>query len=133
AALIYRRSGQIFITRNTAVHSGVDTETNAAILSVENLPDAGRFCVNWEVIGLGAVFLIAMLLIVSFLLMKKMQKLTLRQMIAGDTGKKKRDRRIYSVKRENLTGILTKRFMFSRKGTFVGVLLSLSVGSVIFL
>lgn len=133
AALIYRRSGQIFITRNTAIHSGVDTETNAAILSVENLPDAGRFCVNWEVIGLGAVFLTAMLLIVSFLLMKKMQKLTLRQMIAGDTGKKKRDRRIYSVKRENLTGILTKRFMFSRKGTFVGVLLSLSVGSVIFL
>lgn len=133
AFLLYRKAGQIFITRNTAVHSGVDIKANAAILSVENLPDAGRFCVNWENIRTGAMFLIAVLLIISFLLMKKMQKLTLRQMIAGDTGKKKRDRRIHSVKRENLTGVLTRRFMFSRKGTFIGVLMSLSIGSVIFL
>ena len=32
-----------------------------------------------------------------------------------------------------VSGILTKRFMFSRKGTFVGILLSLSIRSEIFL
>ena len=32
-----------------------------------------------------------------------------------------------------MTGILTKKLMYARKSTFVGILLSLSMGSVIFL
>ena len=55
------------------------------------------------------------------------------KMIIKDTSKARKNRKIYSLKHENLTGILTKRFMFSRKGTFIGILLSLSIGSVIFL
>lgn len=42
-------------------------------------------------------------------------------------------RKIYSKNRSNLTGILTRKFMFARKGDFVGILLSLSIGSVLFL
>ena len=42
-------------------------------------------------------------------------------------------RKIYSLKRKDLTGVLTKKFMFSRKKTFIGIILSLSVGSVLFL
>ena len=133
AALIYRRVGRIFITRNVTLHSGVDTSANTAQLSVSDLPDAGTFYVNWKVLWMGAAFLVLVLAAVSFLLMRRMRKLTIRQMLVSDTGKRKRNRKIFSLKRENLTGILTKRFMFSRKGTFAGVLLSLSVGGVIFL
>lgn len=133
AALIYRSFGRIFIPRNVTLHSGVDTEATAEALSVSALPDAGDFYVNWKVLWLGAFFLIFVLAAVSLLLVRKMRRLTIRQMLAGDGGKGKRNRNIYSLKRENLTGILTKRFMFSRKGTFAGILLSLSIGSVIFL
>ena len=73
------------------------------------------------------------LALISLVLVRKMRKLTLRQMIAKDASDGKRNRKIYSLKHENLTGILAKKFMFSRKGTFIGILLSLSVGSVIFL
>ena len=70
---------------------------------------------------------------ISLILVRKMRSLTLRQMISRDTAKGRKDRNICSLKRANLTGVLTKRFMFARKGTFLGILLSLSVGSVLFL
>lgn len=133
AALIYGRAGRIFITRNVTAHSGVSTEETAAEMSVSLLPDAGAFQVDWQIIASGALFLLLFLAVISFVLVRKMRSLTLREMIAKDTAKGRKNRKIYSLKKENLTGILTKRFMFSRKGTFVGILLSLSVGSVIFL
>lgn len=133
AALIYGRVGRIFITRNVTVHSGVGTEETAAALSVSDLPDAGVFHIDWGMIAGGAVFLILFLVVISLILVRKMRSFTLRQMISRDTQKRRKNRKIYSLKHENLTGILTKRFMFSRKGTFFGILLSLSVGSVLFL
>ena len=133
AALIYGRVGRIFITRNVSVHSGVSTEETASVLSVSDLPDAGAFHIDWRMIAGGAVFLILFLVVISLILVRKMRSLTLRQMISRDTEKGRKNRKIYSLKHGNLTGILTKRFMFSRKGTFIGILLSLSIGSVLFL
>lgn len=133
AALVYGKAGRIFITRNVTVHSGVSTEETAAELSVSDLPDAGAFQIDWGIIAEGAVFLILFLAVISLILVRKMRSLTLRQMISRDTAKGRKDRKICSLKRANLTGVLTKRFMFARKGTFLGILLSLSVGSVLFL
>lgn len=138
AALIYRKVGRIFITRNqvgenVARHTGVSTEENAAELSVSALPDAGVFHVDFRIIWMGALFLILVLALISIVLVRRMRQLTLREMIAKDPAGRKKNRKIYSLRHENLTGILAKKFMFSRKGTFIGILLSLSVGSVIFL
>ena len=138
AALIYRKVGRIFITRNqvgenVARHTGVSTEETAAELSVSALPDAGVFHVDFRIIWMGAFFLILVLALISLVLVRRMRQLTLREMIAKDPAGRKKNRKIYSLRHENLTGILAKKFMFSRKGTFIGILLSLSVGSVIFL
>lgn len=138
AALIYRKVGRIFITRNqvgenVARHTGVSTEETAAELSVSALPDAGVFHVDFRIIWMGALFLILVLALISIVLVRRMRQLTLREMIAKDPAGRKKNRKIYSLRHENLTGILAKKFMFSRKGTFIGILLSLSVGSVIFL
>ena len=131
AALIYQKAGRIFITQNQTYHTG-DNGGNLKYAAV-NLPDAGKFQVNLDVMLGGAVFFILVLTIISVLLIRRMRKLTIRQMIAKDTGKAPWKRRIYSIRHSNLTGILTRKFMFSRKGTFIGILLSLSVGSIIFL
>lgn len=138
AALIYRKVGRIFITRNqvgenVARHTGVSTEETAAELSVSALPDAGVFHVDFRIIWMGALFLILVLALISIVLVRRMRQLTLCEMIAKDPAGRKKNRKIYSLRHENLTGILAKKFMFSRKGTFIGILLSLSVGSVIFL
>lgn len=133
AALIYSKTGRIFITRNISIHSGVSIGETASELSVSDLSNAGVFHVDWQIIVYSAVFLLLFLAVISVILVHKMSTLTLRQMIIKDTSRARRSRKIYSLKHDNLTGILTKRFMFSRKGTFIGILLSLSIGSVIFL
>lgn len=132
AALLYARIGRIFVTRNVAHHGGIDTAQIAAEQSVSNVPDAGTFYVNGALIIQAAVLLAVILALISFLLLRRMHKLSLRQMMTGDGGKHY-SRKIMSLRHVSLTGVLTKRFMFARKGTFIGILLSLSIGGVIFL
>ena len=131
ATVIYRKSGQIFIIQNQTYHTGggsTDLE-NAAI----NLPDSGEFHISWNTAVYGAIFLFIVLFLISWMMLSRMKKMTARQMIAKDTGKHGKNRKIYSTKHGNLTGVLTKKFMLSRKSTFFGILLSLSIGSIIFL
>ena len=80
----------------------------------------------------GAACLVFVLLALSILFTWRMKKQTIRQMMAADTRKRKK-RKIYSTRHGNMADILTRKFMFSRKGAFLGILLSLSLGSVIFL
>lgn len=133
AMVIYHKIGRIFITRNVTMHSGVATGERAAELSVSNLPETGIFHINQKIILYSAVFLILFLMGISLLLVKKMHKLTLHQMLVKETSQRRKNRKIYSLKHENLTDILVKKFMFTKKGMFLGILFSLSVGSVIFL
>lgn len=130
-AILYQRIGKIFIApESSVVHTGVQYQdmSDAAV----NLPEAGRFYVNRDFIMTGAVLMLAFLMIVSFLLMLRMRKYTIRQMRVQET-KTFRRRKIYSQRHKKMADILTGKFMFSQKKTFVLMLLSLSVGSIIFL
>ena len=131
AAFTYGKTGQIFIPQNQINHIGIDSKNleNAAI----NLPDAGKFHINQNILIDGAVFLFAVLLVICWMMIRRMKKMTIRQMLVKDTAKHSKDRKIYSIRHGNMIGILTKKFMYARKSTFVGILLSLSMGSVIFL
>lgn len=130
AALLYRRSGQIFITQSQVVHTGVSGQED---LGVAGLPDAGSFSASWDVMLFGAVFVFCMLVLICARLVRRMKQRSIRQMMEKDTEKYAKNRKIYSVKRENMAGVLTKKFMFSRKSILFGILLSMSVGSIIFL
>lgn len=54
-------------------------------------------------------------------------------MQAQNTHTRKQSRRIYSIKCSNMTGILSRKFLFERKWTFAGIIVSLSLGGVLFL
>lgn len=131
ASFIYGKAGQIFIPQNQINHIGAGSQNleNAAI----NLPDVRNFHVSLKVLVCGAVFLLVVLLVISLMMVRRMKKMTIRQMLVKDTEKHSKDRKIYSIRHSNMTGILTKKFMYARRSTFVGILLSLSMGSVIFL
>ena len=132
ASLIYAHSGRIFVAHDGRLHSGVDMAENVETLAATNLPDAGAFHVDWSLIGGGAVFLLLLLVLTSALLVRQMRRFSLRQLQAGEGGVP-RSRRIISLHRASLTGVLTKRFMLARKRTFASIILSLALGSVIFL
>lgn len=132
ANLLYRKIGKIFIAQDQTFHTGVGNTKQLEQMAL-NLTNAGNFYINWSVIFMGAMFLLVLLALISWMLVGRMKKLTIRQMIAKDTGKGRVIRRSYSLRHSNMAGILTKKFMFYRKGTFLGILLSLAVGSIVFL
>ncbi|EGB92979.1 FtsX-like permease family protein [Clostridium sp. D5] len=129
ASLIYRVGGRIFVyPEDFIVHQSGDTKLTAV-----NLPAPGKFHVSEDIIAGGAVFFLVLILLISFILVRRMHRLTLRELLAKEGGKKRKNRKIYSIKFSNLTGVLTKKFMFARKGAFIGILLSLSAGCLLFL
>lgn len=130
AGAIYQKAGRIFILRDQTRHTGVDDAVQK--YGVASLPDAGNYQINWHTIVWGLLGLIIAVLIISGIFVYRMRKQSVRQMLTGEFVKHPK-RRIYSLTHGNLTGILTKKFMFSRKGTFIGILLSLSIGSILFL
>jgi ABC-type antimicrobial peptide transport system permease subunit len=132
AGLIYRSFGKIFIVQEQARHTGIGMEQQLERMAI-NLPDAGDFQISWSVFSGGAVYLVIVLFVLSWMLIRRMKKQTIWQMIIKDNKKKLKSRKIHSIRRSNMAGVLTNKFMFSRKGTFVGILMSLSVGSIIFL
>lgn len=131
AALIYRRVGQIFVLpEDFTIHSGtVKEQVNA----VSSLPAPGKFLVSFDIMIGAAVFMIILILLTALLLVRRMKKLTARELIAKETGRKQTRRKIYSKRSGSLTGVLTKEFMFAQKGAFAGILISLSIGGIIFL
>lgn len=131
AWLIYKKIGRIFIVQNQTYHSG--TAELAKEQAVSNLPKVGAYCVNKTILVWNFLFLILVIWGICTALIKKMKKQTIHQMMNGNFSNHK-NRKIYSLNHKNLTKILTKKFMFGRrKGTLIGILLSLSLGSVIFL
>ncbi len=128
--LVYQKAGRIFLLQNQVRHSGAEGAVQE--LAAANLPDAGAYHLSWHVMAGGAACLALVFLALSILFTQRMKKQTIRQMMAQDVRKRKK-RRVYSTRHGNMADILTRKFMFSRKGAFLGILLSLSLGSIIFL
>lgn len=128
--LIYQKIGRIFLPQDQTRHVGGSSP--AEEFGAAGLPDAGAYQVSWRICAAGALCLIAAFLVISGIFICRTRNTTIRQRLTGDLVKR-RDPKIYSIRRGSLTGILTRKFMLSRKGTFVGILLSLSIGSIIFL
>ncbi len=70
---------------------------------------------------------------IGYLMVKGIRKKSLREAISeqGDIGL--RNRRIYGFRRNDLSGIAVRKFMFGKKRKIIGILVSLSLGGCIFL
>lgn len=91
------------------------------------------FFLDEKTIWFALIFLTVFFILICIHLMKKLRKMTLIQKIHKEVKYKKRSRKIFSKKKSNMTTVLTKKFMFNKKGTFVGILISLSLGGLIFI
>lgn len=132
AMLVYEKIGRIFVgvpgggVKNVHFHGQTD------VADIRAIGDIGKFYIDGKVMLGGAVFLLLFLAVISGMLVRRMRRLSWARMMGKDTGQK-RSRKIYSLRHASLTGVLTKKFMFGRKGAFFGMILSLSVGGIIFL
>lgn len=133
ADFFYSRMGEMFVNQDIGlVRGGLHTESASQVASQIQV-EAGSFSISQGAVIWGAAFLFALILIISAVFVHRMKRHTWAEIIAQNADGKKRSRRIYSLKRENMTHILTRKFVFERKGIFFAVILSLSLGGVLFL
>lgn len=133
AALLYGKIGQIFVGVQNKGFRHTGGNQDLAGISAANIGESGQFYVDEKLIWYSLVFFVAVLAVMSCHLVRKMRSYTWGQMIRKESGKKKKKRKIYCLHRENLSDILTKKFMFGKISSFFGILFSLSIGGIIFL
>lgn len=130
---LYHKVGKIFVPTQETMHSGITTAQRVEIETSAQRTPIGDFSVDGAAIIWSAVFFFAVLGLISIVLVWRMRKRTLRQLMVNEAPISQHARKIYSTKRGDMTSVLAHKFMFERKGLLIGLLLSLSVGSVIFL
>ena len=133
AALLYGKIGQVFVGVQNKGFRHIGGKQDLASISAANIGESGRFYVDEKLIWYSLVFFVAVLVVMSFHLVRKMRSYSWGQMIRKESGKRKKNRKIYCLHRENLSDILTKKFMFGKISSFFGILFSLSIGGIIFL
>ena len=131
ARLMYSNFNTVFINRDV-VNSGTHTNETQSFLAAAELK-AGNFHISYTAIVFEAVFLAVAMCFIAWKIKCQTQKGVSIQLLKGDNDKKRKNRTIYSKGKRSLFNVLIEKFMLERKRTFLGILVSLSLGGVIFL
>lgn len=91
----------------------------------------GEFKIDNSSLGMGFILFFIFLLLCCILTIRNMRKYTQTEKIRNYSGR--RNRKIVCLKRHNLMGVLSKRFILTKSSTFIGIIISLSLGGVLFI
>lgn len=131
AKLMYSNFNTVFINRDV-VNSGTHTNETQSFLAAAELK-AGNFHISYTAIVFEAAFLVVAMCFIAWKIKCQTQKSVSIQLLKGGNDKKRKNRTIYSKGKLSLFNVLIEKFMIERKRTFLGILVSLSLGGVIFL
>ena len=131
AKLMYSNFNTVFINRDV-VNSGTHTNETQSFLAAAELK-AGNFHISYTAIVFEAAFLVVAMCFIAWKIKCQTQKSVSIQLLKGGNNKKRKNRTIYSKGKLSLFNVLIEKFMLDRKRTFLGILVSLSLGGVIFL
>lgn len=133
AQLLYANIGTAFVDQNIGgMQAGVHISNSEKFLSFSKV-ETGVFLVSWRAIWIGVILSLVLMIMVSFILIHKIRKYTLVQLIKQNKKEVFRNRKIYSLSHCNLQSVLVRKFMFRNLGSFIGIIISLSIGGIIFL
>ena len=107
AALLYGKIGQIFVGVQNKGLRHIGGKQELAGISAANIGEAGRFYIDEKLIWCSLIFFVVVLAVMSFYLVRKMRSYSWGQMIRKESGKRKKNRKIYCLHRENLSDIPT--------------------------
>ena len=131
AKLMYSNFNTVFINRDV-VNSGTHTNETQSFLAAAELK-AGNFHISYTAIVFEAAFLVVAMCFIAWKIKCQTQKSVSIQLLKGGNDKKRKNRTIYSKGKLSLFNVLIEKFMLERKRTFLDILVSLSLGGVIFL
>lgn len=91
------------------------------------------FYIAYSAIMYGAIFYGIFIILICVRLIARMNKYSDSQVMQGSDRLKHSSRKIYALRRRRLVDVMTNRFMFGNKRTFIGIIISLSLGGILFL
>lgn len=129
----YANIGTAFVNQNIGdMQAGVHVSDTEKFLSASKV-EAGDFLISWRAILFGAILFLILMIVVSFILLRKIRRYTLIQIMKESEKENFHNRKIYCQKHCNMPDVLSRKFMFRNPGTFLGIIISLSIGGIIFL
>lgn len=129
--LFYRRFHQVFT--GASLPASAVSNIPAGTEQVQNAVGQADFHVAWNAVFTGFFLFTVALALIAYITVRSMRKHTLRQILNESRDIEKHNHKIYSKRHVRMTDILVRKFMFSKKLRFVGLLLSLSLGGSLFL
>lgn len=135
AKLFYNNFAEIF-TKNNAIFKEVHTGTtdNGSLNNLLNNNDiVSKFYISTDAILIGFAVLIILLLLISFILMRKINKNTIISLIRKNKTISIKNRTCHSKRTKQLSNVIINKFMYERKCVFLGVVISLAIGGILFL
>ena len=131
AKLMYSNFNTVFINKDV-VNSETHINGTQSFLAATELK-AENFHISYTAIMFEAIFLAVAMCFIAWKIKCQTQKGVSIQLLKGENDKKRKNRTIYSKGKISLFNVLIEKFMLERKRTFLGILISLSLGGVIFL
>lgn len=131
--IFFKRIGTAFVEQNIgSVQAGVHISQAEKFFAASTV-DAGSFMISWKAVWFGMAVFLILLCLISYTILKKIQKYTVIQIMRGNKREICQTRKIYSKKHSDMVGVLTRKFMFANSGSFLGMIVSLALGGIIFL
>ncbi len=133
-SLVYQKFSGVFGGKG-AGHTGagaIEEGLSAADRTLAEGTEGIQFCLSWDAMIFGFVFLLISLAAAAFLVVRSLRKHSLKEVMSGDASFT-RKRKIYALRPVNMAGVVVRKFMFGNKRRVIGILLSLSLGGCIFL
>ncbi len=127
-SLIYDKFSGVFSGKGIAAENGL----SVADQTLAEGTNAVQFFVSVDAMIFGFLFLLISLAVVALVVVRVIQKQSLKDVMSGDTSFTKR-RKIYTLRNANMANVVVRKFMFANKKKVLGILLSLSIGGSIFL
>lgn len=131
AKVLYQNISTVFLDPNIVNAGSHGLETQNFLRSAEMTVQ--KFHVSYSAIIFEAIFLTLSMCFIAWRIQHRTEKVITVQLLKGDYEKKRKSRIIYSRRFSSLSNILNGKFMLERKRTFVSILITLSLGGVIFL
>lgn len=93
----------------------------------------GAFFISEKSIYLGFLFILLLLILITVRVVHQLNKYSSIESMKNFKVTNKQKRTLESVRHSNMTKVLSHKYMTQKKGMFVGILFSLSLGGIIFL
>lgn len=93
----------------------------------------GAFFISEKSIYLGFLFILLLLILITIRVVHQLNKYSSIESMKNFKVTNKQKRSLESVRHSNMTKVLSHKYMTQKKGMFMGILFSLSLGGIIFL